>query len=165
MLQYIRIRELGDFKMFLYKKCEVCGNNINKLQSIWNIYTLKIGETIQCNHCGTYYQTNKTIQTLASMYVNLGLGLILWLILGICVNICIHSLYISVNKNISMVLSLIISFVLLGCINCIIACVIPLHKTQTPKEKRKKPLLYWLCLGLLAIVLIVFVVGFLGVTL
>lgn len=137
MLQYIRISELRDFKMFLYKKCEVCGNKINKLQSIWNIYTLKIGETLHCSHCGAYYQTNKTIQAFASFYVNLGLGIILWLILGICINVCIHTLDISINKNISLILSLVLSFLLLSFVNCIIACLIPLRITQTPKEKCK----------------------------
>lgn len=149
----------------LYKKCEVCGNKINKLQSIWNIYTLKIGEFILCSHCGTYYQTSKTIQTFASFYVNLGLGVILWLILGIYVNVCIHTLHIGINKTISLIPSLVLSFLLLSFVNCIIACAIPLHITQTPKEEYKKSLVYRLCLLLLYAVLITFIAGFFGITL
>ncbi len=145
--------------MFLYKKCEVCGNKINKLQSIWHIYTLQAGETIRCAHCGTYYQANKTIQTLISGYQNLSIGLYLWFILGICVGIWIQTLF---NKNISLILAFVISFVLLGFINYIIACIIPLHKTNHPKEKCTKPFFYLLLFGFWVMVLLVFVAGFLG---
>ena len=110
-------------------------------------------------HCGTYYQTNKTIQTLISGYQNLSIGLYLWFILGICVGIWIQTLF---NKNIALILAFVISFVLLGFINCIMACIIPLHKTNPPKEKRKKPFYYRLFFGFWVMVLSVFVAGFLG---
>lgn len=129
--------------MLLYKKCEVCGNKINKLQNVWNLYALKTGEVIQCSHCGTYYKTSKTIQAIASLYENLGLGVVLWFILGIFMNILIHMLHIDFNKNISFILSLVLSFLLLGFINCIIACIIPLYTTQVHTQKRKNHL----CIG------------------
>lgn len=149
--------------MLLYKTCEVCGHKINKLQSIWNIYTLKIGETIQCNHCGTYYKTSKTIQTIASFYENLGLGIVLWFIFGIYINILIHTLHIDFSKNIFTILVFVLSFLLLGFINCIIACIIPLYITQTPTQKRKKSLTYWLTILLLFVVALAFIAGFLGI--
>ncbi|MCI5786630.1 hypothetical protein LS81_009405 [Helicobacter trogontum] len=149
--------------MFLYKKCEICGTKINKLQNIWNIYTLKVGEIIQCSHCGTYYKTSKTIQALSSFYENLGLGIVLWVILGIFMNILIHTLHVDFNKNISFILSLMLSFLLLGFINCIIACIIPLYITQTPTHKRKKSLIYWLGILLLSIIALAFIAGFLEI--
>ena len=37
--------------MFLYKKCEVCGSKINKLQSIWNLYLIGYGRVLYCKNC------------------------------------------------------------------------------------------------------------------
>ncbi|QOQ91289.1 MULTISPECIES: hypothetical protein [Helicobacter] len=44
--------------MLLYKKCEVCGNNINKLQSIWNLYEVseKNKFSIVCKNCQTRHK-------------------------------------------------------------------------------------------------------------
>ncbi|AQQ59206.1 hypothetical protein XJ32_02780 [Helicobacter bilis] len=67
MLQYIRIRELGDFKMFLYKKCEVCGNKINKLQSIWNLYLIGYGRVLYCKNCNAKYKVSQFISFLYMM--------------------------------------------------------------------------------------------------
>lgn len=53
----------------LYKKCEVCGTDINKLQSWWNIYMLKTGAKLKCSNCGTEYKTNKVIRYIGSVYV------------------------------------------------------------------------------------------------
>ncbi len=67
MLQYIRISELGDFKMLLYKKCEVCGNNINKLQSIWNLYLIGYGRVLYCKKCNAKYKVSQIISFLYMM--------------------------------------------------------------------------------------------------
>jgi len=53
----------------LYKKCEVCGADINKLQKLWNIYTLKAGIKLKCQNCETEYKTNKVIGFIGSLYV------------------------------------------------------------------------------------------------
>jgi predicted RNA-binding Zn-ribbon protein involved in translation (DUF1610 family) len=57
---------------FLYKKCEVCGVEINKLQKWWNIYMLKAGTSLKCPHCGTEYKTNNIISIFGSWYSFLG---------------------------------------------------------------------------------------------
>ena len=45
--------------MLLYKKCEVCGNNINKLQSIWNLYLIGYGRVISCKNCNAKYKVSE----------------------------------------------------------------------------------------------------------
>jgi hypothetical protein len=52
----------------LHKKCDVCGTKINKLQSFWNIYTLKTGKKLICPKCSTEYKTNKVISFFGSLY-------------------------------------------------------------------------------------------------
>ncbi|DAB32008.1 MAG TPA: hypothetical protein CFH79_06055 [Sulfurospirillum sp. UBA11407] len=59
----------------VYKKCDVCGTNINKLQSWWNIYMLKTGVKLKCPKCETEYKTNKFIGFIGSWY-----SFILWII-------------------------------------------------------------------------------------
>ncbi|BDB64040.1 hypothetical protein T36_0487 [Helicobacter cinaedi] len=145
--------------MFLYKKCEVCGNKINKLQSIWNIYTLKMGKVIQCTHCSTYYKTNQIIESFSSIYINTGIGIIFWLIVGICFTILLPT---TINQSVKFIVALLFSFIFLSFMNFIIACVIPLHKTQPPQKIRKQSF-YWVAMGILAIILIAFLAGFLGI--
>ena len=50
--------------MSLYKKCEVCGNNINKLQSIWNLYLIGYGRVISCKNCNAKYKANEIVSFL-----------------------------------------------------------------------------------------------------
>ncbi|MSN97127.1 hypothetical protein F1B92_08135 [Campylobacter sp. FMV-PI01] len=42
---------------FFYKKCEVCGNNISKLQCL---ILGGFNPTLKCQHCETEYQITKT---------------------------------------------------------------------------------------------------------
>lgn len=45
--------------MCLYKKCEVCGDKINKLQSIWNLFSKKL--EIKCKNCKSKYKISNKI--------------------------------------------------------------------------------------------------------
>jgi hypothetical protein len=56
----------------LYKKCEVCGTDINKLQKWSNIYMLKTGAKLKCPHCESEYRTNKAIGIFGSWYSFIG---------------------------------------------------------------------------------------------
>lgn len=145
--------------VFFYKKCEICGNKINKLQNFWNIYTLKMGEVIQCKHCFTYYKTNKIIESFSSIYINTGIGVVFWFVMGICFAILLPI----TNQNVKFIVALLFSFIILSFINFIIACVIPLRKTPSPQKTRKKLFSYWAAIGILAIILVAFLVGFLGI--
>ncbi|TLD98347.1 hypothetical protein [Helicobacter japonicus] len=147
--------------MFLYKKCEVCGEKINKLQKLRNIYTLKMGEVLRCKYCFTYYKTNKIVESFSSIYINTGIGIIFWFIAGICFAILLPT---TINQNVKFIVALLFSFIFLSFINFIIACVIPLHKTQPPQKIHKQSFIYyWVAMGILAIILIAFFVGFLGI--
>ena len=54
---------------FLTKKCEVCGNEINKLQKFRNIYLLQAGEILECENCKTKYKVNIFISILGNLYI------------------------------------------------------------------------------------------------
>jgi hypothetical protein len=54
--------------MGLYKKCEACGTKINKLQSWWNIFLLKIGGKVTCPNCKSEYRTTKLFSYLGKYY-------------------------------------------------------------------------------------------------
>lgn len=43
---------------FFYKKCEVCGNKINKLQCLFSRYALY---DMECNKCNSKYQISKFV--------------------------------------------------------------------------------------------------------
>ncbi|RXI35850.1 hypothetical protein CRU99_13740 [Malaciobacter mytili] len=53
---------------FLTKKCEICEIELNKLQSLWNIYALKTGAKLKCPKCNTEYKTYKIISFFGGVY-------------------------------------------------------------------------------------------------
>jgi hypothetical protein len=64
----------------LYKKCEVCETDINKLQKWWNIYMLKAGAKLKCQNCGTEYKTNKPISIFGAFYTWSGISIFVLII-------------------------------------------------------------------------------------
>ena len=129
MLQYIRISELGDFKMFLYKKCEVCGNKINKLQSTWNLYEVseKNKFSIACKNCQTQYKPKAVFYILLRFLPtdvvlgNMFCVLLVWLVF----------------PPIQWWLIIIISIVFWHIINFSIICIMPFDKCDTKKCKEE----------------------------
>ena len=57
------------------KECEECGTNINKLQSWWNIFLLKIGKKIICPNCKNEYKTSGTTSFIGIYYT--------WILMGV----------------------------------------------------------------------------------
>ncbi|ARE80285.1 hypothetical protein CHELV3228_0669 [Campylobacter helveticus] len=65
---FINLKNLNDLNieisipkeksMSLYKKCEVCGAKINKLQNISNIFLLGFGKELLCKNCKAKYRAN-----------------------------------------------------------------------------------------------------------
>lgn len=50
--------------MCLYKKCEVCGDKINKLQSFWNLYLMGYGRILHCKKCNAKYKVSEIVSFL-----------------------------------------------------------------------------------------------------
>ncbi|RDU61536.1 hypothetical protein CQA53_10000 [Helicobacter didelphidarum] len=147
--------------MLLYKTCEVCGNRINKLQSIWNIYDLKMGDVLQCPNCSTAYQTNKIIMFLGRLNETFMISWIMWLVIAVCINIFWNYIF---HNNANMFIAFLLSFLLIVCINFIIMCFIPLYQTQIlPCNKTQKSYIIWLKYFIFAVIIISSIFGIFGI--
>ena len=58
------------------KEYEECGTNINKLQSWWNIFLLKIGKKIICPNCKNEYKASGTTSFIGIYYSWILVGLV-----------------------------------------------------------------------------------------
>ncbi|MFZ2969309.1 MAG: hypothetical protein WA080_09685 [Sulfuricurvum sp.] len=104
-----------------YKKCEICETDINKLQSWWNIYTLKAGAKLKCPKCGTEYKTNKALGFIGSLYVELWVWVIPILLLVEFID--------SFRLNLGIEVWL-YAFILYSTMELIIAVILPLNKIE-----------------------------------
>jgi hypothetical protein len=112
--------------MELYKKCEVCGTNINKLQNWFNIYLLKTGIKLKCPNCETEYKTNKFISFIGNFYTWSGISL--FVLLGCTV--MLDKLF---KKNFGGEVWL-YAFIILSIVNFIVMVILPLNKVENKKE-------------------------------
>lgn len=115
--------------MLLYKKCEVCGNKINKLQSIWNLYELSEHNnfSIICQNCQAQYQP-KTITYMLLRFLpkdiifgNLFCVLLVWLVL----------------PPMQWWITIIVSIACWHIMNFCILCIMPFCKYDTKKCKEE----------------------------
>ncbi len=120
MLQYIRISELRDFKMFLYKKCEVCGNKINKLQSIWNLYLIGYGRVLYCKNCNAKYKVSQIISFLYMMLTDFMPILLFFLIM----------LNFFEKLGFSSDVALLFSIIIYTIFKLCVLAIMPLHKVK-----------------------------------
>lgn len=116
----------------LYKKCEVCGTNINKLQSWWNIYTLKAGTKIKCPKCETEYKTNRFISLAGGFYTYSGVSI---LVLFFCTTFFWNLFEKIFNKEFGGEIW-IYTFMLLSIIELGVMVILPLNKIEN-KEGEK----------------------------
>lgn len=114
----------------LYKKCEVCGTDINKLQHWFNIYLLKTGIELTCPSCGTEYKTNKVISIIGYFYTWSGVSLfvLLWS------TVMLDKLF----KKDFGIEAWIYAFIILSIINFLIMLILPLNKVEDKKEGKEK---------------------------
>jgi len=105
----------------LYKKCEVCGTDINKLQKWWNIYILKTGAKLKCSNCGTEYKTNKVIGFIGSLYV--------WVWVWVIPILLLVKFIDSFTFNLGIEVWL-YAFILYTTMELIIAVILPLNKIE-----------------------------------
>lgn len=109
-----------------HKKCKKCETSINKLQSWWNIYTLKAGTKLKCENCGTEYKTNKFISILGSLYTWSGISLF---VLFICTTIFWDIFENLLNKKIGGEIWF-YTFIILSIIELIVMVFLPLNKVE-----------------------------------
>ena len=115
--------------MLLYKKCEVCGNKINKLQNVWNLYELSEHNnfSIICQNCQAQYQPNTIIYMLLRflpkdiIFGNLFCILLVWLVL----------------PPMQWWVIIIISIACWHIMNFCILCIMPFCKYDTKKCKEE----------------------------
>ena len=111
----------------LYKKCDVCGTNINKLQSWWNIYMLKAGRKLKCPNCGSVYKTNKIISFIGSFY-----SFLAWIIPLLFISSFLDSF-----MHLGIIENFLYTGILYSIIELIVMVILPLKKVED-KEKGKK---------------------------
>lgn len=112
----------------LYKKCEVCGTKINKLQSIWNIYLLKTGRELKCPNCETLYKTEEGIYQIGGFYTRSGISLFVWLLM----THFIDSFGLKLGGEVWLY-----SFIILSLLEFIIMLIIPLKKIEDEKKDKE----------------------------
>jgi len=111
--------------MNLYKKCEVCGTNINKLQNWFNVYLLKTGIKLKCPNSGTEYKTNRFISFIGNFYTYSGISILILIILRPLFWDIFEKLFKMKFDGIEM---LICTFLILSIINLLIMLILPLKK-------------------------------------
>lgn len=110
----------------LHKNCDVCGTKINKLQSWWNIYTLKTGTKLKCQNCGTEYKTNRIIGFIGYFYTYSGISIfVLFMYTTILWN-----LFDKLFQNKFGGEMWIYTFVILSIIELMVMVVLPLNKVE-----------------------------------
>lgn len=104
-----------------YKKCDVCGTDINKLQKWWNIYILKAGAKLKCPNCETEYKTNKVIGFVGSLYV--------WFWIWVIPILLLVRFIDSFKLNFGIEVWL-YAFIVYSTIELIVAVILPLKKIE-----------------------------------
>ena len=114
-----------------YKKCEVCGTQINKLQKWRNIYTLKTGNKLKCPKCGTEYKINDFMGFIGSFYAYTGLSIIVFLMCALAFRPLFEKvLQRKVGDEIW-----IYTFVIFLLIELAIMVILPLRKIENKKQE------------------------------
>ncbi len=111
-----------------YKKCEVCGTQINKLQSWWNIYALKAGEKLKCPKCKTEYKTNKFISFVGQAYEFFGPLIAILFIVSF-----LDSFHLKLGGEVWLY-----AFIIYSVIELIVMVILPLNKIETKEQGEKK---------------------------
>ena len=124
----------GLLMSLFYKKCEVCGTQINKLQSWWNIYALKAGEKLKCPKCKTEYKTNKFISFFGSFYAYSGVSIF---VLFVCTSVFWELFEKLFQKKFGGEIW-IYTFVILSLIELVVMVILPLKKIETKEQGEKK---------------------------
>lgn len=106
--------------MFLYKKCEVCGNKINKLQSVWNLYLIGYGRVLHCKNCNTKYKVSQIISSLYMISTDFIPILLFFLIM---LNFFEK---LGFSSNVSLLFSIIIYTIFKLCV----LAIMPLHRVK-----------------------------------
>lgn len=114
--------------MGLYKKCEECGTDINKLQSWWNIYFLRVGSKLKCPNCGTEYTTNKFISILGKISL-----FWIWIIPILFIVKFIDSFKLHLGIEVWLY-----AFMILSIIEFMVMVILPLNKVEDKKEGEQK---------------------------
>lgn len=117
--------------MGLYKKCEECGTDINKLQHWFNIYLLKTGIKLKCPNCGAEYKTNKFISFMGNLYTYSGISIF---VLIICIPIFWDIFEKIFKKNFDGIEMLFYTFIILSIVDFMVMVVLPLNKVENKKE-------------------------------
>lgn len=65
-------------------KCKQCGNKIQKIQKITDIFNIKRGYPVICRNCGAEYAVNKYIGIVGNLYTYMFIGgLSIFILFGI----------------------------------------------------------------------------------
>ena len=110
--------------MGLYKKCEVCGTNINKLQNLFNVYFLRVGAKLKCPNCGTEYKTNKFIIILGEISL-----FWIWIIPILLIVRFIDSFNLHLGIEVWFY-----AFIILSIVEFMGMVILPLNKVEDKKE-------------------------------
>ena len=113
----------------LYKKCEECGTNINKLQSWWNIYALKAGTKLKCSNCGIEYKTNRIISFFGKIYLFFWIWILPYLLIVKFID--------SFNLHLGIEVWL-YAFIILSIVEFMMMVILPLNKVENKKEGEQK---------------------------
>ena len=106
--------------MLLYKTCEVCGNRINKLQSVWNLYLIGYGRVLYCKNCNAKYKASQIISFLYMISTDFIPILLFFLIM---LNFFEK---LGFSSNVALLFSIIVYNVFKLCV----LAIMPLHKTK-----------------------------------
>ena len=121
----------------LYKKCEVCGTDINKLQGLLDIFTpnFKIGGKLVCPSCGTEYSTTKRIALIGSLYSSFWIWVLpIFLLMSVIYNFVVSDVRLTV----------LFTLILYTIIVYVVMLFLPLTRVEVQGEepvKQKNPYL------------------------
>ena len=110
-----------------HKECELCGTQINKLQSWWNLYALKAGRKLKCPKCKTEYKTNKFISFLGQVYAFFGPLIAIFFIVSF-----LDSFRLKLGGEVWLY-----AFIIYSVIELMVMVILPLKKIENKEQGEK----------------------------
>lgn len=112
-------------------KCQQCGNKVQKIQKIADIFNIKRGYPVTCKNCGAKYSVNKYIGIVGNLYTYMFIG-------GLSVFILFGIVYMIDNLKLATfgIVVWLLAIALYFFIEFLVAISLPLKKQKEYKDEQ-----------------------------